>query len=256
MYLRKGILMAEQRKWETYLFPLGAADHDVKKLRAEYYRKKAETAVKNLKKNQFEAYYADSLAEARELLLSLIPDGSVVGCGDSHTLFAMKVEEKLQEKGCTVIPHICVNRPYMEENGGFRDKAEAKRMIREIIKNYLASDVFLLGANAVSMDGQIINVDGRGNRIAGSLYGPDRIIVLAGVNKLVPDVPAGRARAGFVSAPMNHVKYGKTDMPCMKAGVCLDCHHQERSCSITTVIHRKPHDADFHVILVGEELGF
>ena len=185
----------EQEKWKRHLLPLQAVTHDVREIRGEYYRKKAETAIKNLKKNQFEAHYAASLTGAEALLLDLIPDGGVIGCGDSHTLFAMDLEKRLSEKGCTVIPHICVNRPYMEENGRFRNKEEAKRVTREMIKNYLASDVFLLGANAITMDGQIVNVDGRGNRIAGSLYGPERIIVLAGANKLVPDVPAGRQRA-------------------------------------------------------------
>ena len=246
----------ERGEWRRHLLSLAAAAHDAEEIRAEYYRSKAETAVKNLRRNLFEAHYADSLDRAKELLLGLIPEGAVVGCGDSHTLFAMDLEGSLSEKGCTVIPHVCVNRPFMEENGGFRDREEARRVTREIIRNYLASDVFLLGANAITMDGQIVNVDGRGNRIAGSLYGPERVIVLAGANKLVPDERAGRERAGFVSAAMNHVKYGKGEMPCMKAGVCLDCRHPERSCSITTVIHRKPHDADFHVILVGEELGF
>ena len=249
--------MADKIEWKKYLVSFKTVSHDVKEIQKEYNRIKAETVVKNLKKNQFEAYYAEDRKEAEKLLLSLIPNDATIGCGDSHTLFALDLEEKLKQKNCTVIPHICAaDRHKLDGNKDFRNKEEAKAVFKEILKNYLVSDVFLLGANAVTVDGQIINVDGRGNRIAGSLYGPDRIIVIAGINKLVPDLETGRKRIGFISAPMNHVKYHKENMPCMKAGVCLDCHHPERSCSITSIIHRKPHDSDFHVIIIGEELGF
>ncbi|MCD2492411.1 lactate utilization protein [Lacrimispora sp. NSJ-141] len=243
--------------WKKYLVPLREVSSDTERIRKEYFRNKAETAVKNLKKNEFDAYYTDNRTEAGKLLLSLVPEGATVGCGDSHTLFALDIEEGLRKKGCTVIAHVCArNRRVFESETGFQNREEARAAMREILQNYLVSDVFLLGANAVTMDGQIVNVDGRGNRIAGSIYGPDRIIVIAGVNKLVPDVEAGRQRVGFTAAPMNHLKYGRDGLPCLKAGVCLDCRHPERACHITSIIHRKPQDSDFHVILVGEELGF
>ncbi len=113
----------------------------------------------------------------------------------------------------------------------------------------------MLGANAITLDGQIINIDGTGNRIAGSLYGSDRIIVIAGANKIAKDLNAGLERIRFVAAQMNNIKYSN-ELPCKKSGICKECRSDQRNCNITSIIHKRPVDSDFHVILIGEELGF
>lgn len=225
-------------------------------IRKDYLRKKGTVAVKNLKKNNFEAYYCDSIEEARKLVLSLIPDNGIIGCGDSHTVFALELDEELEKKNCVAIPHTCaVNNYAMEHNSpGFKIIGNKEEM-RDILMQYLVANVFMLGANAVTMDGQIINIDGTGNRIAGSLYGSDRIIVIAGVNKLVKDLNAGLERIHFVAAEMNNVKYSN-DLACNISGSCLNCSSKQRNCNITSIIHKRPVDSDFHVIIIGEELGF
>src|SRR5690606_1850205 len=152
--------------------------------------------------------------------------------------------------------HVCVANKYAIEHNspGFKMIGTEQEM-REILMQYLVANVFMLGANAITMDGQIINVDGTGNRIAGSLYGSDRIIVVAGANKLVKDLSAGLDRIRFVAAQMNNIKYGH-ELACNKSGICRECRSEQRNCNITNIIHKKPVDSDFHVILVGEELGF
>lgn len=235
---------------------LKGEDADRDSIRKNYFRQQCKVAVKNLNKNNFEAHYCDSIEEARNLVLSLIPDDGIIGCGDSHTIFALDLDEALEKKNCVAIPHTCaVNNYAMENNSpGFKVIGNKQEM-RDILMQYLVANVFMLGANAVTMDGQIINIDGTGNRIAGSLYGSDRIIIIAGANKLVKDLNAGLDRIHYVAANMNNIKY-HNELACNMSGVCNDCRSPERNCNITSILHKKPVDSDFHVILIGEELGF
>ncbi len=225
-------------------------------IRKDYIRQNCNIAVNNLIKNNFEAHYCDSIKDAKELVLSLVPDNGIVGFGDSHTIFALKIDDDLEKKNCVAIPHTCaVNNYAMENNSPGYNIVGNKQEMREILMQYLVANVFMLGANAITMDGQIINVDGAGNRIAGSLYGSDRIIVIAGANKLVQDLNSGLERIRFVSAQMNNIKYGNA-LACNKSGICKDCRSEDRNCNITNIIHKKPVNSDFHVVIIGEELGF
>lgn len=219
-------------------------------------RQKGDAAVKNLRKNNFEAHYCDSVEEARKLVLSMIPDNGIIGFGDSHTIFALALDDELEKKNCVAIPHTCAVNSFAMEHGspGF-SIVGSKEEMRDILMQYLVANVFMLGANAITMDGQIINTDGTGNRIAGSLYGSDRIIVIAGVNKLVKDLNAGLDRVRFVAAQMNNVKYSN-NLACNVCGTCMDCSSKLRNCNITNIIHKRPADSDFHVIIIGEDLGF
>ena len=235
---------------------LNEEEHDRSRIRNKYFKQKGTAAVKNLKKNNFEAYYCDSVEETGKLTLSLIPDNGIIGCGDSHTIFALGLDKELEKKNCVAIPHTCaVNNYAMENNSPGWNIVGSKQEMRDILMQYLVANVFILGANAITIDGQIINIDGAGNRIAGSLYGSDRIIVIAGANKLVKDLNAGLERLRFVAAPMNNIKYGN-ELACNTSGLCSDCRSEERNCNITSIIHKRPQDSDFHVIIIGEELGF
>ena len=94
-----------------------------------------------------------------------------------------------------------------------------------------------------------------GSRVVGGIYGPDRIVVVAGINKLVPDERAARERIAFVAAPMNNLKYDRA-CACVKTGRCPSCDAPNRICNVTTILHKKPMRSDYHVILIGESLGF
>ena len=119
----------------------------------------------------------------------------------------------------------------------------------------LRCDVFLASANAVTMEGGLINIDGGGNRVAALAFGPSRVIVIAGVNKLAKNVADGIHRARNVAAALNARRLS-VDTPCAHTGVCNDCNSPARICRITSITERCPNAADYSVILVNEPLGF
>lgn len=236
--------------------PLSAVTHDAEEIKREYYRYKGEALVKKLKKNYFEAYYTETKEEAASLLSTLIPDGSIIGVGDSHSFYQLNMEEELKARSCRLIPNVAALNlhGYNSSEYGYV-KAPTREKARDILADYLTSDVFVLSANAITMEGEIVNVDGVGNRIAGSLYGADRIIVIAGVNKIVQNEAEARSRIANLAAPMNKIKYGQVCASVL-SGSCVRCASEERFCNITAILHKRPIESDYHVVIVGEELGF
>ena len=230
--------------------------HDTDEIRKKYLRQNGQLAVKNLKKNNFDAVYCYSIEEGRKTLLNLIEDGSIVAFGDSHTIFSLNIEPSLKEKNCTLIPYTCaVNKTAFVNNmEGFKVIGDAY-MTLEILKSYMTANVFMLSANAITVQGEIVNIDGAGNRIAGSIFGPDRTVIVAGANKVVPGIDAAMSRIRDVAAQMNNIKYDN-ELSCNKVGYRAECNAEERNCNVTAIYHRKPAASDFHVIIIGEELGF
>ena len=200
-----------------------------------------EKVVKALEKNNFHAHYAVNRTEAIEKALSLIPAGATIGVGGSWTLKELGIPEQLAKKGHTVYDH---NVPglAMEESLTLRRKE-------------LLCDVFLSSANAVTLDGQLVNTDGSGNRVAAMSFGPKKVIVIVGVNKIVSDLDAAMERIETVAAPINNKRLDRPN-PCTITGMCMDCQGSTRICNITSILHKRPPAIDFHVIVVGEELGF
>lgn len=235
---------------------LEAVTHDIVRIKKEFFKYKGEALVKALKKNHFEAYYAENKEEAAILVNTLIPDGSIIGVGDSHSFYQLNMEKTLKMRGCKLIPNTAALNlhSYNSDEYGYV-KAPTREQARDILADYLTSDVFVLSANAITMEGEIINVDGVGNRIAGSLYGADRIIMVVGINKVARNEEEARIRIADVAAPMNKIKYGEV-CPSVLTGKCGDCKTENRFCNITTILHKRPIESDFHVIIVGEELGF
>lgn len=236
--------------------PLSVVTHDIDKIKREFYNAKGKALVKALKKNFFEAYYVETKADAAHLVDSLIADGSIIGVGDSHSFYELGMEHELKDRGCRLIPNVAALNlhGYNSDDYGYI-KAPTRDQARDILADYLTSDVFILSANAVTMDGEIINVDGVGNRIAGSLYGADRIIMVVGINKITQNEAEARSRISNVAAPMNKIKYGETCASVI-AGKCPSCSSENRFCNITTILHKKPIESDYHIVIVGEELGF
>ena len=200
-----------------------------------------EKVVKALEKNNFQAHYAVNRTVAIEKALSLIPAGATIGVGGSWTLKELGIPEQLAKNGHTVYDH---NIPglTMEESLALRRKE-------------LLSDVFLSGANAITLDGQLVNTDGSGNRVAAMSFGPKKVIVIVGVNKIVSDLDAAMERIETVAAPINNKRLDRPN-PCTITGMCMDCQGSTRICNITSILHKRPPAIDFHVIIVGEELGF
>jgi L-lactate utilization protein LutB len=194
-----------------------------------------------LEKRNFKATYAATRQEAIEKILEIIPIEASIGVGGSETINEIGILKLLSERGNIVYNH---NKPGLSK--------EESLAIRH---QQLQSDVFLTGSNAVTMEGELVNVDGTGNRVSAMVFGPKKVIVIAGVNKIVPDCAAAIERVKLVAAPINN-KRRNFQNPCVISGRCVDCHGPTRICNITTIMHRKPGMTDVHVFIIGEELGF
>ncbi len=201
----------------------------------------AERTVDALIKNRFRAVYVPDKETALKAILDETAADAVVGMGGSWTTSELKAQETLEKRGNKVLNH----------NAPGTTPAEAS-VIRH---QQLACDVFLTSTNALTLDGQLVNVDGSGNRVAAMIFGPKKTIVVAGVNKICSTVEDAVTRIETCAAPVNAKRLNRKT-PCTHTGVCQDCDSPERICSVTTIMHKKPHPADILVIIVGEPLGF
>jgi len=208
-----------------------------------YTEKIVQATLKNLKKNGFTAFYVPSKEEALKKVLEMIPIDAKVGVGGSITTREIGLVKTLGERGNSVAD--------AWQSGLSKDQ------LKEIRRSQLNSDVFISSSNAVTVDGKLLNVDGTGNRVAPMIFGPHKVIIVAGVNKIVKDVDEGLSRIRNVAAPMNANRLGRKT-PCGLTGMCAEdrCEPPERLCNIITIIERRPHDTDTTVVLVGERLGY
>ena len=125
----------------------------------------------------------------------------------------------------------------------------------KIRKAHLTCDVFLTSANAVTLEGMLVATDGIGNRVGAMMFGPGKVIVVAGVNKIVNDLDSAFRRIKEIVTPQV-VKDMGIDLPCATTGFCVDCNSPMRVCRATVILERKPFASDIHVLIVGEDLGF
>lgn len=208
-------------------------------MQKNYYDKRAAMLVKNLQNRHFEAYYCATKEDALHKALELIPAGASVGWGGALSA---------QQIGLIDAVRAGEYRPFD------RDLCATPEEREECMRNCLLSDVFITGANAISMDGQMVNIDGNGNRVAAIVYGPKDVIVIAGMNKVVDTLDAAITRARTVAAPMNQQRF-QLPNPCTVTGTCADCKSQTCICNqILITRHCRP-VGRIKFILVGEELG-
>ena len=203
------------------------------------YDKAGPAVAEAMKKRGFEAYYVSTAEEAREKALELIPENSVVSWGGSMTIDEIGLKQAVIDRGCTVIN---------------RDEAESPEERMELMRKALTCDVFLMSANAISEDGQLVNIDGNGNRVAALCFGPKEVIVAAGMNKVAGNLEEAYARARKFAAPVNAQRFNLAT-PCGKTGLCADCLSPECICS-QMVVTRRASGGRIKVILVGADLGF
>lgn len=201
--------------------------------------------VKALKKNGFEAVYFPLRQDAVKFVIDFVTPGMSVGLGGSATIKQLGIPEQAREKGADVLDH------------GQPDLSPEEQ--QDVRRRELVCDLFLSSTNAITLDGFLVNVDGIGNRVAALSFGPKKVIVVAGVNKICQDIDAAFERIRTYAAPMNNKRYlalTGLDNPCSTSGVCMDCKRESRICRIYSVIKRRPMITDYTVILVGESLGY
>jgi LUD domain len=204
-------------------------------------RKQAETCVANLNKHGFEALFFSNSAQARTHILETITGYESFGFGGSDTTRSLDIIEGLKQQQKIVYDHW--------------EKDLSPEASLDIRRNQSACDCFFCSANAISMTGEIINVDGVGNRTNAMTFGPRKVVIVAGINKLTMDIETALQRVRTVAGPMRAKSLGM-QTPCAETGICTDCNAPQRICRITTILHRKPMLTDMTVIIINEALGF
>lgn len=208
---------------------------DVVKKRHDLY---GASVVKNLQKRGFEAYYASTKEEALAKALELIPENDVVSWGGSVTLAEIGLLAAVKRRNKVID----------------RDTASSPEEKTELMRRALLCDTYLMSTNAMSEDGQLVNIDGNGNRCAALIWGPKQVLVIAGINKVAKDLDAAVKRARQVAATINVQRFS-LQTPCSKTGMCADCLSPDSICN-QFVITRRNNRGHIKVILAGEELGF
>lgn len=200
----------------------------------------ANTIIKNMGKKNMEGYYCATSAEAVEKALSLMSEGSSITWGGSMTLQECGLMDAIRDKNYKLI-----------------DRAEAKtpEESRIMYGKQVMADYFLMSSNAVTIGGELINIDGNSNRVACLCCGPQNVIVIAGMNKVVSDIESGVKRVSNFAAPANTVRLHK-NTPCAQTGKCADCYSPDCVCSQIVITRRSSIPNRIKVILVGEELGY
>ena len=204
-----------------------------------YYEKRGQILVKNLQSRHFEAYYCADKEQALEKALELIPEGASVGWGGAMSCEQIGLMQALKAGNYRAMDRSLAKTPEERE---------------QMMKDMLFADVFLTGANGLSLDGQMVNIDGTGNRLAAICYGPKTILVVAGMNKVEDTLETAITRARTVAAPMNKQRFANVT-PCDVTGSCADCKSEGCICNqILVTRHCRP-AGRIKFILVGEELG-
>ena len=204
-----------------------------------YYEKQAETIIKHLQKRGMEGYYCADSKSAVQKALSLIPDGSTVTWGGSESIKECGLMEALKDAPVTLWDRKDVK---PEDMKAFYLKA-------------FSANVYLMSSNAITLDGQLVNIDGTGNRIAALTYGPDRVILIVGMNKVCPDLESAITRVHNVAAPPNCIRLN-IENPCTKDGICHNCLSPTKICNMLHVMHFNRFPGRIQVVLVGEQLGY
>lgn len=204
-----------------------------------YYEKRGRILVKNLQARHFEAYYCADKEEALKKALELIPEGASVGWGGAMSCGEIGLIDALKDGNYRAMD---------------RTLAKTAEEREQMMHDMLHADVFLTGANGLSLDGQMVNIDGMGNRVAAIVYGPKSIVVVAGMNKVEDTLEAAVTRARTVAAPANNQRFGN-DNPCSVTGTCGNCKNVACICNqILITRHCRP-VGRIKFILVGEDLG-
>lgn len=208
---------------------------DIKK---SYYEKRGKILVKNLKSRHFDAWYCATKEDALTKALELIPEGASVGWGGVMSAHEIGLINALNEGNYHAID---------------RDKVPVEQR-NEAMAKCMTADFFLTSANGLSMDGEMVNIDGMGNRVAAIIYGPKNVLVIAGMNKVCDTLEDAITRARTVAAPMNEQRFTNSN-PCGVTGTCADCKSESCICNhIVITRHCRP-AGRIKFILVGEELG-
>lgn len=208
--------------------------------KTEAFAAMAQSVINNLKKRNMEGYYFETGAECVRAIVESIPQGSSISWGGSETIKETGLLDALKEGSYELIDRTSATSP--EES-------------RKLYAKTVLSDYYLMSSNAVTIDGELINIDGNGNRVACLIQGPSHVIIVVGMNKIVTDIPSGVARVRNMASPANAIRLGR-NLPCAVSGHCHDCLSPDCFCNQIVVTRRSGHTGRIKVYLVAEDLGF
>ena len=208
--------------------------------KSESYENQAKTIIKNLKKRNMIGYYCETGKEALDLVKSILPKWSLVTNGGSETLVETGIMDLIRSGEYEYID---------------RKSAKTPEESRALYGRIVTADYYLMSTNAITKEGELINVDGVGNRVACLINGPEHVLIITGMNKVVTTVEDGIRRVRNIAAPPNSIRVG-SKTPCSVTGFCSDCQSDDCICSQTVITRRSMKPGRITVILVGEEYGF
>ena len=198
--------------------------------------------IKNLKKRRMEGSYAPTAAQAKNEVISMIPKGATVFRCGSMTATGMGLWEDISN-----MPGVKLVDPYQP---GIPPEEGLERR-----RQGLTADIMVASSNAITLDGKLVNLDGMGNRVASIAFGPKKVILLVGMNKVASDLESAMARVKHRAAPINNIRYGLKN-PCVETGLCSDCKTPQRICNMWGIIEGHMIQNRIHVKLIGENLGY
>ena len=197
--------------------------------------------VQAINKNNMNGYYAKDREELIRIIEDIVSENSLVSCGGSMTLFETGVMEHLRSGRYKFLDR-------------YKDGITKEEVVNMFKESFFA-DAYFTSSNAVTENGELYNVDGNGNRVAAMLYGPEKVIVICGVNKIVKNVEEAIKRNRECAAPINAKRLNK-ETPCSKVGYCMDCKSKDRICNEYTLIKRQNRKERMHIIFLNENLGY
>lgn len=213
------------------------------KERKWFYEAKINTLKGNLRKNNIECYYSDNRSDAKDLIMSHISKEWLIGFGGSTTMKQIGILDELLKGEYNILNRF--------------DPGISKDEKLYIQRSSLLTDLFITGTNAISINGEMVNIDHTGNRVAAMLFGPERVFIIIGINKIVDNLEEAINRAKKTAAPLNAKRAEKEyNPPCLKTARCIECTSDESICCSMVVIKRQSRKGRMKVFVVGEELGF
>lgn len=207
----------------------------------QHYEKLAASIIKNLKKRRISGFYCPTIEEAKTKALSFVPDGGTIGLGGSVTLSECGIIDALRGR----------NDLKILTKGDAKTPEEAEQIMRDTF----FADCYFMSTNAITIDGELVNIDNTGNRVASLIFGPKNVVIVAGMNKVTHNVEDALHRVRDIASPPNCIRLGR-NTPCTETGHCMDCYAEGCLCNQIVVTRRSLIEDRIKIILVGEKLGF
>ena len=211
-------------------------------VKEKYQKQVARQIITELGKKRMAGSFSPTIGQAKEEVIKMIPEGTTVYRCGSTSLVEIGLWEAVK-----ALPGVTVIDPYLPELSP-EEGLEQRR-------KGLSADIMISGTNAITLNGILVNLDGMGNRVAAMSFGPKKVILVVGMNKVVPDLDTAFKRVKHHAAPLNNIRYGLPN-PCVETGICSDCRTPTRICNMWSIIEGQMIKDRIHVKLVGESMGY